>query len=66
MYITVEVFAETVSTGARQHTHTAHVVFVAIDQQRRPTQVPRLAPGTEEEQRRYELARARYEARKQA
>jgi acyl-CoA hydrolase len=66
MHITVEVYAETVSTGARQHTHTAHVVFVAIDAQRRPTQVPRLAPGTEEERRRFELARARYEARKQA
>jgi acyl-CoA hydrolase len=66
MYITVEVYAETVSTGARQHTHTAHVVFVAIDPQRRPVPVPRLAPETDEERRRYAQAQARYEARKKA
>ena len=29
MDITVNVFSEQVSTGVRQHTHTAHVVFVA-------------------------------------
>jgi acyl-CoA hydrolase len=66
MYITVQVFAEKVSTGERQHTHTAHVVFVAIDQQRRPVQVPRLTAENDDEQRRFELARLRYEARKQA
>ena len=31
MDISVEVYAETVSTGERRHTHSAHVVFVAID-----------------------------------
>ena len=36
MDITVEVYAETVSTGERRHTHTAHVVFVAIDEQGKP------------------------------
>jgi acyl-CoA hydrolase len=66
MYITVEVYAEKVSTGDRQHTHTAHVVFVAIDPQRRPAQVPRLTAETPDEERRFALARARYEARKQA
>ena len=66
MYITVEVYAEKVSTGVRQHTHTAHVVFVAIDQQRRPTRVPRLVPETDAERARYEEARIRHEARKRA
>ena len=66
MYITVEVYAEKVSTGERQHTHTAHVVFVAIDQQRRPVQVPRLTAETDEEKARFDLARLRYEARKRA
>lgn len=65
MDITVQVYSETVSTGARQRTHTAHVVFVAIDSNRRPTRVPRLVPGTEEEHRRFEEGRLRYEARKQ-
>ncbi len=32
MDITVEVYSERVSTGERRNTHTAHVVFVAIDE----------------------------------
>ena len=57
MDITVEVYAETVSTGERKHTHTAHVVFVAIDRERRPVRVPRLRPETVEEHERFERAR---------
>jgi acyl-CoA hydrolase len=64
MDITVTVYSETVSTGARQHTHTAHVVFVAIDANRKPKRVPRLIPETEAERARYLAARIRYETRK--
>jgi acyl-CoA hydrolase len=64
MDITVKVYSEQVSTGERQQTHTAHVVFVAIDRERRPCRVPRLVPETEEERSRYEEARRRHEARK--
>ena len=42
----VQVYSEQVSTGVRQHTHTAHVVFVAIDPERKPKRVPRLLPVT--------------------
>ncbi len=63
MDISVEVWSEEVSTGDRKHTHTAHVVFVAIDSQRRPTRVPRLIPETPAEHSRFEAARARHEAR---
>ena len=63
MDITVEVYAEIVSTGARRHTHTAHVVFVAIDEQRRPKRVPRLVPETDEEKARFERARLYRERR---
>jgi acyl-CoA hydrolase len=56
MDITVEVYAETVSTGERRHTHTAHVVFVAIDETGKPKRVPRLIPETGEEQQRFERA----------
>ena len=56
MDITVEVYAEQVSTGSRRHTHTAHVVFVAIDGQGKPTRVPRLVPETDEERARYTRA----------
>jgi acyl-CoA hydrolase len=58
MDITVEVYAETVSTGERRHTHTAHVVFVAIDEAGKPHRVPRLIPETAEERARFSRAEA--------
>jgi acyl-CoA hydrolase len=57
MEITVEVYSEKPSTGEKRHTHTAHVVFVAIDESGKPKRVPRLVPGTPEEQGRFERAR---------
>jgi acyl-CoA hydrolase len=57
MDITVDVFSERVSTGARKHTHSAHVVFVAVDPAGKPRRVPRLVPETPEEQARFERAR---------
>ena len=59
MDISVEVYAETVSTGVRRHTHSAHVVFVAIDADGRPKRVPRLVPQSDEEKARYARAEAR-------
>jgi acyl-CoA hydrolase len=56
MDITVEVYAETVSSGERRHTHTAHVVFVAIDDTGKPRRVPRLIPETPDQQARYQRA----------
>jgi acyl-CoA hydrolase len=56
MDITVEVYAERVSTGERKHTNTAHVVFVAIDDKGKPKRVPRLIPETDEERTRYTRA----------
>lgn len=58
MDITVEVFAERVSTGERRHTNQAHVVFVAIDEHGKPKRVPRLIPETDEERARYARAEA--------
>lgn len=56
MDITVEVWSEKPSTGERRNTHTAHVVFVAIDDYGRPKRVPRLEPTTDEERARYAAA----------
>jgi len=56
MDITVEVYAENPSTGERTHANTAHVVFVAIDANGRPTRVPRLVAVTDEERERYAAA----------
>lgn len=57
MFVSVEVYSEHVATGHRRHTHTAHIVFVAIDEEGRPKRVPRLIPETPEEQARYDRAR---------
>lgn len=64
MDVAVEVYAENVPTGERRHTHTARVVFVAIDETGRPKRVPRLVPETKEEQERYERARLLREERR--
>ena len=64
MDITVEVYAETVSTGEKRNTHSAHAVFVAIDEDGRPRRVPRLIPGTDAEKAAYEAARIHRESMK--
>ena len=56
MDITIEVYAERVSTGERRHTNTAHAVFVAIDEDGKPKRVPRLIPETDEQRARYARA----------
>jgi acyl-CoA hydrolase len=66
MDITVEVYSEKVSTGERRHTHTAHVVFVAIDESGKPKPVPRLEAESEEEQERLERARLHREKNRRA
>jgi acyl-CoA hydrolase len=58
MDISVEVYSEIVSSGDKRHTHTAHVVFVAVDDKGKPRRVPRLVPETDEERERYARAEA--------
>ena len=64
MDITVEVYSERLTTGEKKHTHTANVVFVAINPDRTPRRVPRLIPETKAEALRFEIGRQRYQARK--
>src|SRR6476660_9337623 len=66
MDITVEVFAENPSSGERRHTHTAHMVFVAIDETGKPKRVPRLVPETAQERERYQRAEAHRLAKRPA
>ncbi|MBA3893936.1 MAG: acyl-CoA thioesterase [Gemmatimonadales bacterium] len=56
MDITVDVYAEKVSTGDRRHTNTAHVVFVALDEEGKPKRVPRLMPESDADRERYARA----------
>jgi acyl-CoA hydrolase len=66
MDITVEVYAERVSSGEKRHTHTAHVVFVALDDNGKPKRVPRLVAGTSEEQVRYARAEGHHQSKRRA
>ncbi len=55
----VSVSAEDVLTGMTSHTNTACCVYVALDEQGRPVEVPGLALETIEQQRAWDAARAR-------
>ena len=54
------------SSGERRHTHTAHVVFVALDDAGKPKRVPRLLPETDEERKRYSRAEAHRKHKRKA
>jgi uncharacterized protein (TIGR00369 family) len=59
----VEVLAENPITGERTHTNTAYLVYVAVDDNGRPTSVRALIAETEDEKRRMEKAQERQERR---
>ena len=63
MEIEVDVVAENPISRQQTHTNTAFLVYVAINDEGKPTQVPPLVAETEEEQARMEAARARQQAR---
>ena len=55
----VQVVAENPITGERTHTNTAYLVYVALDDEGRPTTVPALLVETVEEKERMEQAKKR-------
>lgn len=59
----VHVVAENPITGKRTHTNTAYLVYVALDDRGRPTQVPPLQAETDEENQRMEQAAERQKRR---
>jgi acyl-CoA hydrolase len=59
MEIRVVVTAENVICGEVTHTNTAYFVYVALDDNGKPTAVPPILCETEEEKERYERAAAR-------
>ncbi len=59
----VEVLAENPITGEQTHTNTAYLVYVALDDEGRPTSVPPLFAETEEEKQKMERAKHRQERR---
>ena len=55
----VVVNAENVLSGEITHTNTAYFVYVALDEQGKPTPVPAIICDSEEERERYKRAQAR-------
>jgi acyl-CoA hydrolase len=64
MEIRVEVETESLATEKRQTALTAYFIYVALDQNGRPMEVPPLLITTEEGKRRFEEGRKRYQERK--
>ena len=59
----VRVESENVRTGRRVHTSSAYLVYVALDSQGKPREVPPVVPGDDEERQRQHEAKLRREAR---
>jgi len=59
MEIGVRVETEDLTTGDITHTNSAYLVFVALDANGRPAQVPKLIAETDEDRRRWSEAEAR-------
>lgn len=59
----VQVVAENPITGERTHTNTAYLVYVALDDESRPTSVPPVVAATDEDQKRLDLAKQRQQRR---
>lgn len=65
MEVGVRVEAEDPRTGKKTHTNSCYILMVAIDDNGRPVEVPRLILETEEDLRRNEKARQRALARQE-
>jgi acyl-CoA hydrolase len=63
MEVELRVEAENLMTGEIVHTNSAYFVYVALDDDLRPTPVPPLALRTEEERRKFAAGRQRQQAR---
>jgi len=63
MEVAVKVLAENPITGEQTHTNTAYLVYVALDDDGRPTAVPPLQAETEEDEQAMEQARERQKRR---
>ena len=65
MEVGVRVIKENPITGESVKATSAHLTFVALDENRKPAEVIPVVPQTEEEKRRYENAKLRVKTRKE-
>jgi acyl-CoA hydrolase len=64
MEIGIKVITENIQQGLVRHTNSCYFTMVAVDENRKPVQVPPLQTETEEQKRRFEQAAQRREYRK--
>ena len=63
MEVGVDVFSENPLTGERISTTTAHLTFVALDKKGKPSTVPPLILESDEDKKRFDLAKQRKKSR---
>ena len=63
MEVEVDVIAENPITGVQIHTNAAYLVYVALDDDGKPTKIPPLLAESPEEQMRMDAARDRQQKR---
>ncbi len=63
MEVGVKVVAENLKTGEKRHTNTCYLTMVALDDNKKPTAVPKLELNNEIDKRRFEEAKIRRETR---
>jgi acyl-CoA hydrolase len=64
MEIGIKVITENIQQGLVRHTNSCYFTMVAVDENRKPVQVPPLQTETEDQKRRFEQAAQRREYRK--
>ncbi len=64
MEVGVRVEAENLITGEVRHTNSAYLTMVAMGKNRRPMEVPKIMPETQDERRRFDEGKMRAQRRK--
>ena len=65
MEVGVRVEAEDLMTGEIRHTNSAYVTMVSLDENRKPTSIPKIMPETQDDRRRFEEGKIRAQRRKE-
>ena len=65
MEVGVRVEAEDLMTGEIRHTNSAYVTMVSLNENRKPTPIPKIMPETQDERRRFEEGKIRAQRRKE-
>lgn len=63
MEVGVKVWCENLASGTRIHANSAYLTFVALNAEGKPSHSPQVIPESDDERRRFEMARQRRSAR---